>query len=112
VEALLCVGEAPLKEPIKGMGTFLREYEAGGIRDKKGRSLRELDLKNRLYKYRLSPMIHSASFAGLPVPARKQTIERLQAILGGEDRTTKFSFLSDRERADLMEMLGEFKLLP
>jgi hypothetical protein len=111
VEALLGVGEAPLKEPIKGMGTFQREYESGGIKDAKGRSLRELDLKTRLYKHRLNPMILSESFSALNPVAKKQVLARLAEIAEGTYASERFSFLKESDRTALKDVLSSFKLV-
>src|SRR4029453_6036895 len=59
VRALLFVDGAPIKEPIKGTSNFTSEFSARGKRDASGRSLREFDLKTRLFRYPLSYMIYS-----------------------------------------------------
>ena len=112
VDALLGIGEAPLKEPVKGMGAFQREYESGGIKDSKGRSLRQLELNTRLFRFRLNPMIHSESFAALSPVARKQVLKRIVEIAEGKDSSARFASITASERAEILELLREFKLAP
>jgi hypothetical protein len=50
VDYLLFVGEAPL-EDVSGTSGFAERFIARGPRDSKGRSLRDLDLKQRLMRY-------------------------------------------------------------
>ena len=74
--------EAPLKEPIEGISTFTKTFPQRGPRDSKGRSLRDFDLKTRLFRYPLSYLIYSAQFEALPAPVReriwKGVFERLK----------------------------------
>jgi hypothetical protein len=78
---LLFVHEAPLAAPVVGISTFAEAFSAGGPRDRKGRSLRELDLRTRLFKYRCSYMIYSPAFQQLPDPARAALYARIREVL-------------------------------
>ena len=62
VDSLLLAREAELDEPIQGTSNFAKEFAARGPSDSKGRSLRELDLKNRMFKYPCSYLIYSEAF--------------------------------------------------
>ncbi|HEY2018087.1 MAG TPA: hypothetical protein VGH38_31495, partial [Bryobacteraceae bacterium] len=44
VAYMLFADEAPLKEPVEGVSTFAKTFPQRGPRDRKGRSLRDLDL--------------------------------------------------------------------
>jgi hypothetical protein len=68
--------EAPLTDPIQGVSGFAAEFEKTGIRDRKGRSLKDLDLKRRFLRYPLSYLIYSAAFDALPDPAKAYFYER------------------------------------
>ncbi|HAB17741.1 MAG TPA: hypothetical protein DCE44_14970, partial [Verrucomicrobiales bacterium] len=48
---LLFTEEAPLTAPVRGGDEFAKAFEAAGPRDPQGRSLRQLDLKTRPFKY-------------------------------------------------------------
>ncbi len=105
VEALLLVGEAKLTAPIRGTSEFARVFAAGGTKDGQGRSLRDLDLERRLFKYPCSYLIMSKSFDGLPGEMKEYVWRRLWKILKGEDRSEKFAHLSDQDRQNILEIL-------
>ena len=67
----LFVGETPIASPVQSGSAFAKSFASSGPRDRKGRSLRELDLQTRLFKYRCSYMIYSPAFDGLPSEARE-----------------------------------------
>src|SRR6185436_18686894 len=54
VRAMLFVKEAPLAQPVAGTSAFAAEFSQQGKRDRQGRSLRDLDLSQRLFRYPLS----------------------------------------------------------
>jgi hypothetical protein len=106
---LLFRNEAPLSEqsPIsidKDSG-FAKEFAARGIRDRKGRSLRDFDLRTRTFRYPCSYLIYSDSFDSLPEPAKGYVYHRLLEILTGEDGSPDFASLSDQERREILEIL-------
>lgn len=78
VDYLLLTGEVPLPSPVHGVSTFASTFPTIGPRDRSGRSLRELDLQTRLFKYRCSYMIYSPAFDGLPDEARRAVYARLR----------------------------------
>ena len=51
VEYMLFEKETPLTEPIKGSERYAADFAALGPKDHKGRSLRDLDMKTRMFKY-------------------------------------------------------------
>ena len=106
---LLFVNEAPLSasgnEQIEGTSTYAREFAARGIRDGKGRSLRDFDLKTRIFRYPCSYLIYSASFDALPEPAKGYVYHRLLQVLTGEDQSADFSRLSSEDRRAIFEIL-------
>ncbi len=106
---LLFVNEAPLSgaggEGIKGPSAFAKEFAARGIRDRKGRSLRDFDLKARIFRYPCSYLIYSGSFDALPEPARRYVYHRLLQVLTGQDRSDEFSRLSEEDRRAILEIL-------
>jgi hypothetical protein len=77
VDYMLFAGEAPLKEPIQGVSTFIESFPKRGPRDRQGRSLRDFDLQTRLFRYPLSYMIYSPSFDALPGPVRARIYEQI-----------------------------------
>jgi len=83
---LLFTDEAPLIEPVAGVSTFTKTFEARGPRDPQGRSLRDFDLHTRLFKYPLSYMIYSAAFDGMPAIVRDRVYHRLRDVVCGSTR--------------------------
>jgi hypothetical protein len=77
VDYMLFAKEAPLTEPVQGVSTFTETFPKRGPRDRQGRSLRDFDLKTRLFRYPLSYMIYSPSFDALPEPIRARIYERI-----------------------------------
>src|SRR6185295_14691612 len=85
VKYMLFADEEPLKAPVKGVSTFTETFPRRGPRDPQGRSLRDFDLKTRLFRYPLSYMIYSAAFDGMPDKVRDRVYQRLHEILTGKD---------------------------
>ena len=84
-EYLAFAGEARLAAPVAGVSGFAQTFAATSPRDRKGRSLGELDLQTRLFKYRCSYMIYSPAFDALPAEARAALFARLRAIVTDRD---------------------------
>jgi hypothetical protein len=78
-------GETMLTEPVRGVSEFTRSFSGSGPRDRKGRSLRELDLQTRLFKYRCSYMIYSPAFDALPSAAKGAVLARLREVITERD---------------------------
>lgn len=106
---LLCVDEAALAEPISGNSGYREWYERQGPFDSQGRSLRQLDLRTRLFKYRLSPLIYSRAWEGLPEAVRMRLETRLWEILSGDDDAEEFRVIPADERRAVLEMLRDTK---
>lgn len=107
VEYLLFSEEAPLTHEIRGTSPFAAEFQDRGPRDKQGRSLREFDLKKRMFKYPCSYLVYSPSFATLPKDAKDYVLRRMREVLIGSDRSEKFAHLSADDRRAIHEILTE-----
>ena len=105
VEALLFGEEAPLTEKITGTSDFAADFSKQGPRDEQGRSLRELDLKQRMFKYPCSFLVYSSSFKTLPPPAKDYLVRRLKEVLTTPDSGKKFNHLSADDRANILAIL-------
>jgi hypothetical protein len=108
VDYMLFVDEAPL-DGIKGTSGFAERFGALGPRDSKGRSLRDLDLQRRLFRYPCSYMIYSEVFDSLPDAARNAVYSRLLQVLSGKDSSTKYRHLSAGDRQAILEILRDTK---
>ncbi len=85
VDYLVFADEAPFGAPVQGVSTFTKTFAAEGPRDRQGRSLREFDLKTRLFRYRLSYMIYSDLFDTMPPLLRNRVYARLREVLTERD---------------------------
>lgn len=109
VAYMLFAGEAPLVEPIEGVSSFTTSFAARGPRDRRGRSLREFDLKTRLFRYPLSYMVYTEAFDALPDAAREEVYRRLYDVLSGAEQAERYAHLSAADRAAMLEILRETK---
>jgi hypothetical protein len=105
VRYLLFASEAQFDGPIAGTSAFAEEFAARGPRDTKGRSLRDFDLRRRLFKYPCSYLIYSEAFDALPDPAREFVYRRLLEVLTGRDQDPVFARLSTGDRQNILEIL-------
>jgi hypothetical protein len=105
VEAMLFARAAPLPAAIRGEAGFETAFTSRGPRDSSGRSLRDFDLKTRLFRYPLSYVIYSEGFDALPDETRRYIYQRLDAILDGSDSSTTFSHLTAADRTAIREIL-------
>jgi hypothetical protein len=109
VEYLLFGGEARLTDPIRGTSPFAAEFAARGPRDSKGRSLRDFDLRTRLFRYPCSYLIYSRAFDSLPREVKACVYQRLRDILNGRGTGTDDPKLSAEDRTAIIEILRETK---
>jgi hypothetical protein len=109
VAYMLFAGEAKLEEPIEGVSTFTRTFPERGPRDKKGRSLRDFDLKTRMFRYPLSYMVYSDAFDGMPEYDRERIWQRVYDVLSGRDNGPAFARLSPEDRKAIMEIVRDTK---
>jgi hypothetical protein len=109
ISALLFSGEASLSVPIVGSSEFVSDFAARGPRDRRGRSLRDFDLRSRLFRYPCSYLIYSRSFDALPEPMKAQVYLRLRAVLTGCDSSPQFAHLCADDRRAILEILLDTK---
>ncbi|MGE0376755.1 MAG: hypothetical protein AB7Q45_15195 [Planctomycetaceae bacterium] len=107
LKCLFFAGEFALSDEVAGTSSFQTEFQQSGPRDSKGRSLRDFDLKTRLFRYPCSFLIDSPSIAGLPAPMHAFLAGRIREILNGEDRSGAFDHLSREDRRAIREILQE-----
>ncbi len=111
VRDLLLAGEPVLEAPVGGDSPFAEEFQARGIRDADGRSLRDLDLRSRLLRFPCSYLVGSAAFDRLPSRVKDHVAARISAILAGTDRSADFAHLTEADRKALKSLLGARGLL-
>jgi hypothetical protein len=106
---LLFVGASKFGSPIKGTTDYARQFAAQGARDKLGRSLRELDLQTRLFRYPCSYLIYTDAFDGLPKPALDYLYRQLWLVLTGRTQDKEFAAIPAAERRAVLEILRATK---
>lgn len=109
VRGMLFVREAPFPGLVEGTTDFARDFAARGPHDSTGRSLRELDLERRLFRYPLSFLIYSQSFDALPDIVKDRVYVRLGEVLTGADESPEFAPLSMADRKAVLEILTATK---
>ena len=107
VDYMLFVGEAPPGDEIRGSSGFRERFEQQGPFDRKGRSLRQFDLRRRLMRYPLSYMIYSPLFDGMPGAAKDAVYQRLWQVLSGTARGPQYRHLSLDDRRAIVEILKD-----
>lgn len=110
VDYLLFVDEARLTERVRGASGFAERFSARGPRDRKGRSLYELDLTRRLMKYPCSYLIYSPVFDALPPLVKDPIYKRLWDVLSGQEQDPRYrTALSVSDRQAILEILRDTK---
>ena len=80
-----------------------------GPKDSRGRSLRQLDLERRLFRYPCSYMIYAPAFDALRPEAKAAIYERLWRVLSGAERDRRYERLSAADRRAIIEILRDTK---
>jgi hypothetical protein len=81
VEALLMSDAAPLPKQVAGSNGYVQWFQDQGPKDSRGRSLRDLELHSRTFRYPLSYLIYSEGFDALPLFVRERVYARLASSL-------------------------------
>jgi len=106
---MLYVGEARWQSPISGTTSFAKEFSAVGKRDKQGRSLRDLDLQKKLFRYPCSYLIYSEAFDALPKPALDHLYRQLWLALTGQTKDKELLAIVPEDRKAVLEILRQTK---
>jgi len=109
IRYFLFIEEATLTAPVQGSTDYAKQFEALGPLDKAGRSLRDFDLKTRMFRYPCSYLIYSESFNRLPDEAKQYTYGRLLEILLGKDVSPEYAKLTTADRQAILSILRETK---
>ena len=102
---ILFADEAALPAPVQGDPDYRRDFSVNRLPDAAGRSLKDLDLQSRMFKYRCSYMIYSPLFTSLPGEFKTLVVAEIHAALDG--RSALGSHLPEAERAAIRTILAE-----
>ncbi|QDV09162.1 hypothetical protein Poly30_47190 [Planctomycetes bacterium Poly30] len=110
VDALIGIHEEPLPGPVGARSPFAEVFESSATRDAQGRSLRDLDLESRLFRYPLSYLIDSTGVRSLPEPLAALVWTRLSELffepLGADDRRKYGGRIDEASRRAVVEILA------
>ncbi|MBX3423072.1 MAG: hypothetical protein KF752_16065 [Pirellulaceae bacterium] len=111
VRYLLFADELALTDRVVGNTQYSARFQdrarqAGQV-DSRGRSLRDLDLEQRLFKHPCSYLIYSDAFRHLPPAMYDRIRGRLYEILSSQEPVVGFEHLTVRDRKAILEILGE-----
>jgi hypothetical protein len=109
VDYLLFIDEAPIPAKIEGSSGFTEKFSTQGPKDRKGRTLRELDLTRRLFRYPCSYLIYSEPFEALPPKIKDAIYSRFAQILSGQGGQPRYTKLSKADRQAIIEILRDTK---
>jgi len=109
IRYLVFADEAELPGPIKTGTEFGRWFEQRGQRDSTGRSLRQWNLQNRLFEYRLSYLIESELFDNLPKSVKRRIYDVLFEGLSAASPTEPFDHIPLKERQTILEIVRDIK---
>ena len=104
---LLFCDEAKLTSPITGDQEFAAQFVSRGPKDSDGRSLRDFDLQERMFRYPCSYLIYSPSVRELPTAVLERLHLRLTQVLNGEDASEGFRHLSPDTRSAILTILRQ-----
>jgi hypothetical protein len=109
VSYMLFAYEPPLPGYVRGSSGFAQAFMARGPRDRLGRSLREFDLRSRVFRYPLSYMIYAEAFDALPGTVRDAVYARLWTVLSGHDPDPRYAHLTPAVRRAIVDILRDTK---
>jgi hypothetical protein len=101
--------DASFPGPVKGTSGFAEEFQARGPKDRQGRSLRDLDLQTRLFKYPLSYLVYSDDFDALPQLVKGFVYQRIFDVLSGQDKNPDYDEFSAADKKAALDILEETK---
>ena len=104
---MLFVNEYQLRAPVRGTSGFSEEFSSQGPHDQQGRSLYQLDLETRLFKYPLSYMIYTDVFRQLPPRVNSYVSRRLYEVLTAESTGDEFAHLDLDTRKAILQIVEE-----
>ncbi len=110
IRYLLFADEIPLTGPIEGTPAYREQFEKDRrfVRlDSRGRSLRQFDLKTRMFKVPCSYLIYSSAWAELPEPMATFVRQRLSEILFAPAAVPGYEHLSKQDRQTVREILHD-----
>lgn len=113
VRYLLFADEAKLPPGgVQPDPAYARDFQATRVPSSDGTSLRDLDLRTRLFRYRCSYMIHTSGFAALRREIKDRVLAGLGAALAESSEPAEFDYLPAAEKRAIRSILRATSILP
>jgi hypothetical protein len=106
---LLFLSEQPPSVPLIARAGFAERLAPQAPKDTRGRSLAQVDLTTRLFRYPCSYMVYSEAFDGLPAPVKQAVYARMIEVLSSADQRVGDARVSAADRRATLEILRETK---
>lgn len=106
---LVFVDEATPVVEVTPRAGFSERLAAGIPKDRRGRSLADLDLATRLMRYPVSYMVYTEAFDGLAPEVKAAVYQRLLTRLSGRDRGPRYAHLATPSARAAAAILRETK---
>ena len=90
---------------VEGDAVYRSDFALNRRQAKDGSSLKDFDLKTRLFKYRCSYMIYSPVFEGLPPAFKQMVYERMKAALSTDKSDKEYAYLPQTEKQAIRNIL-------
>ena len=84
-----------------------RHFLSRAQRTKEGLSLRDFDLKTRIFKHRCSYMVRSASFQGMPKELKARVFHHMDLALRVDNPLPAYAYLPAAEKRAIREILRQ-----
>jgi hypothetical protein len=104
----LFAGEAPPLSPLTPRAGFAAGLESKVPKDRRGRSLGQLDMVDRLLRYPCSYMIYSEAFDALPAAVKRTVYRRIVDVLTARDVRSRVT-ITDANRTAILDILADTK---
>ena len=102
---ILFADEEPLPAPVAGETGFKRAFANKRRADDRGRSLKDFDLRTRMFQRRCSYMIYSRVFQGLPAFFKQRVYRALGVALNTGAPKPEYAYLPAAEKREIREIL-------
>ncbi len=108
LDAILFKDEAALPDGgIEGDREFLEAFTASAPLSKEGRSLKDFQLLDRLFKYRCSYMVYGVTFQNFMPVLKVRVLKALRDTLTSPAPPPRYAYLTDSERRNIHQILTE-----
>lgn len=105
---ILFVDEAKLpRQGIEGDTAFIRDFQRNKKAATSGASLKDFDLKNRIFKYRASYMLYTESWQMLPKELKERVYYKMAEGLRDQNPNPAYAHLPADEKRAIRSILKE-----